>query len=64
MGLLLLLSDNGTQSSVIPITSIADISGPTINFEQPGDTVDAIFPVSDMVALPDASIQSALYPRS
>ena len=56
MGLFLLLSANGAQASVIPITSIAGISGTTINFEQTGATANAILPAFEMVAIPDAPI--------
>ena len=56
MGLFLLLSANGAQASVIPITSIAGISGTTINFEQTGATANAILPAFEMVAIPDTPI--------
>lgn len=60
MGVLLLLSAHSAQASVIPITSIADISGPTIDFEQPGGTANAILPFFDMVAIPDAPITTLI----
>ncbi len=56
IGLVLLLSANDAQGSVIPITSIAEISGTTIDFEQAGETANAILPAFDMVATPDRSI--------
>jgi PEP-CTERM motif len=56
LGLLSLLSVSSAQASVIAITSISEISGPTIDFEQPGGTANAILPSFDTVAIPDAPI--------
>ncbi len=61
MALLLLLSVNRAQASVVLITSIADISGPTIDFEQPGGTAN-ILSAFDMVALPDPPPITTLIP--
>jgi hypothetical protein len=60
LGLVWLLDASGAQCSVIPITSIADISGRTIDFEQPGNTVDAILPSFHMLAIPDALITTLI----
>ena len=57
---LLLLTAGGAQGSVIPITSITEISGITINFEQPGGTANAILPTFDIVAVPDALITTLI----
>lgn len=60
MALLLLLSADRAQASVLPITSISAISGPTIDFEQPGGTANAILPLFNAVAIPDASITTLI----
>ncbi len=60
VGLALLLSASSARGSVIAIASIADITGTTINFEQPGDTANAILPGFDMVAVPDESITTLI----
>ncbi len=56
MGLTSLLSAGSAKGSVVLITSISEIRGTTINFEQPGGTANAILPGFDMIAIPDTPI--------
>ncbi len=53
---ILLWCATGAQGSVVPITSIQDIAGTTIDFELPGATANSILPGFDMLAIPDVSL--------